>query len=169
MGLSSRRRTFSPLENGKFAVDLSPETRAALVAMAEDLVEVQTTDRPEIRRLFPTAYPDDPERDAGYQIFARDALIEKRREALSILHQTHLADEVTGDELAAWMAILNDFRLVLGTALDIAEDDDGLDLFSPDLGQRILFSRLGDLVGEMVEALTTSLPEPDSPEPPSST
>ena len=35
-----------------------------------------STDDPSLRRLFPPAYPDDAERDAGYQVLARDELLE---------------------------------------------------------------------------------------------
>ena len=30
---------------------------------------------------------------------------------------------MTGEQLSAWMGILNDFRLVLGTMLDVSEED----------------------------------------------
>ena len=151
---------FHPLGDGTFQVSLPAETRHGLLTLAEQIEEVQTTDRPELRRLFPTAYPDDPERDAGYQVFARDELIEKRREAIGIIRRTVTAETLTAEELSAWMGILNDYRLVLGTMLDVSEDDQGIDPESPDAGAHILYHELGQLVGAMVEALTTALPEP---------
>lgn len=152
---------FHPLGDGTFQVTLPPETRHGLLTLAEQIEEVQTTDRPELRRLFPTAYPDDPERDAGYQIFARDQLIEKRQDAIRVIRETVDAATLTEEELSAWMGILNDYRLVLGTMLDVSEDDDGPDPEDPAFGAHILYHELGQLVGAMVEALTTALPEPE--------
>ena len=136
MGLFRRQRMFQPVSGGRFEVNLPVETRLGLLSLAEELAEIQSTDRPEVRRLFPTAYTDDPEKDEGYQVFARD-------------------------QLSAWMGILNDFRLVLGTSLDVSEDDVEIDVEAPDVEAQILYRYLGEIVHHMVEALTTSLPEPD--------
>ncbi len=161
MGRARGAWPFHPLGDGTFQVTLPTETRHGLLTLAEQIDQVQTTDGPELRRLFPTAYPDDPERDAGYQIFARDQLIEKRRDAVAVIRRTVDAETLTADELAAWMGILNDYRLVLGTMLDVSEDDDEIDLEAPEAGAHILYHELGQLVGAMVEALTTTLPEPE--------
>jgi hypothetical protein len=155
------RRLFAPRRDGRFDVRLAPEVRAGIVSLAEQLEEVQSTDGPETRRLFPTAYPDDPERDAGYQIFAKGQLISKRQEAVAIIRATAEADALTAEELSSWMGILNDIRLVLGTLLDISEDDEEVDPDAPDAESRMLYQFLGELVHEMVLSLTTSLPEPE--------
>jgi hypothetical protein len=156
-----RHRYFVPRRDGRFTIDLPPETRQSIVLLAQQLDDIQTSDRPEARRLFPTAYHDDPERDAGYQVFARDELIGKRREAVDIMTQTAEADTLTADELGSWMGILNDLRLVLGTMLDVSEDDDEIDPAAPDAEARVLYAFLGELVHHMVEALTTALPDPE--------
>lgn len=155
------RRLFAPRRDGRFDVRLPLETRAGIVSLAEQLEEVQSTDGPETRRLFPTAYPDDPERDAGYQVFARDQLISKRQEAIAIIRATAEVDVLTDEELSSWMGILNDIRLVLGTILDISEDDDEIDPDAPDADSRMLYQFLGELVHEIVLSLTTALPEPE--------
>lgn len=161
----ARRLVFHPLPDGTFEINLPTETRQGLLGMAEELAEFQTTDSPETRRLFPTAYPDDPERDAGYQIFARDLLIEKRKAAVDIMRRTVEAATMSADDLSSWMGILNDYRLVLGTMLDVSEDDDldlaDLDPDDPSTGARLLYHELGHLVALMVDALTTSLPPPE--------
>lgn len=161
MGLFRRNRMFAPRSDGRFDVNLAPESKQGILALAEELEEVQSTDRPEIRRLFPTAYPDDPERDAGYQIFARDQLIEKRRAAVEIIRETADAETLTAEQLGSWMGVLNDLRLVLGTMLDVTEDEDPIDMESPEAETQLLYRYLGEVVHHMVEALTTSLPEPD--------
>ncbi len=152
---------FAPRPDGRFDVNLAPDSKQALVSLAGELEEVQSTDRPETRRLFPTAYPDDPERDAGYQIFARDLLIEKRRAAVAVMRDTVDADVLTEEQLGAWMGVLNDLRLVLGTILDVSEEDESLDPESPNFDTRLLYHHLGEIVHHMVDALTNNLPEPD--------
>ena len=151
---------FSPRKDGRFDVDLPDGSRQALVDLASQLEVLLTSDGPEVRRLFPTAYAKDPERDAGYQIFARDQLIEKRRDAIEILRTTIEAETLTEEDLAAWMGVLNDFRLVLGTILDVSEDDHGVDFDAPDAQLQLLYRQLGWLVEAAVMALTTALPEP---------
>ena len=156
---------FVPKGGDRFEVRLTSEAKQGILSLAEELEELQSTDRPETKRLFPTAYPDDPERDAGYQIFARDQLIEKRKDAVAIIRRTTEADELTAEELSAWMGVLNDLRLVLGTMLDVSEDDYKIDMTSPEAESLLLYGYLGELVHHMVEALTTSLPEPEDDEP----
>lgn len=151
---------FLPLGDGRFAVRLPNDTRTALMALADQLADAVESDVPQTRRLFPTAYPNDPERDAGYQILARSELIDQRMEAISLLQETATKSVLTEDELAAWMAVVNDVRLVLGTTLDVSEDDDLIDPTDPDADLYLLYHQLGVLVHTMVVALTTALPEP---------
>ena len=54
----------------------------------------------------------------------------------------------------------NDLRLVLGTRLDVSEDDDPwVDPDDPDAGALIAYGYLGELLEASVRALTGSLPE----------
>lgn len=156
-----RFEIFSPRKDGRFDVDLPDGSRQALVDLAGQLDALLTSDGPEVRRLFPTAYNKDPDRDAGYQVFARDQLIEKRQGAIEILRTTIEAESLSEEDLAAWMGVLNDFRLVLGTILDVSEDDHGVDFDAPDAQLQLLYRQLGWLVEAAVVALTTALPEPE--------
>ena len=72
--------------------------------------------------------------------------------------------KLTEDELSQWLAVANDARLVLGTTLDVSEDDE-LELDDPNLDLRLLYEELGFLVHQMVTALTVTLPEPTHTEP----
>lgn len=161
MGLFRRHLMYVPRADGGFDVKLSQEARNGIVALAEQLDEVIGTDSPETRRLFPTAYPNDPERDAGYQVFARQQLVDQRREAVALIRRTATKTVLTEEELSAWMGVLNDLRLVLGTMLDVSEDDHDIDPESPDAESQLLYRYLGEIVHNIVEALTTALPEPD--------
>ena len=56
-----------------------------------------------IRRLFPTAYPDDPERDAEYQRFMREELVASHLGAIDRVERTLESEELTEAELLGWM------------------------------------------------------------------
>jgi len=145
--------------DGRFDVNLPPETRQTIRDLANGLEELVTQDLPETRRLFPTAYPDDPDKDAGYQIFARDQLVQQRSETAETLRRTVDNDILDADELSAWMGAVNDTRLVLGTRLDVSEDDSDLDPEDPDLDAHILYHQLGMILHHMVEAMSSALPD----------
>jgi hypothetical protein len=162
MALFRRHRLFEPAGRKGFAVRLTPEARDWVVGLADELDALLTADTEDTRRLFPTAYPEDPELDAGYQILAREQLIDDRREAIGIMRSSVARDHLAPDELAAWMRIVNDIRLVLGTRLDVSEDDDEIDVDSPDLEARLIYHELGMLLSEIVDAMTTVLPPPSA-------
>jgi hypothetical protein len=147
------RRLIRPLGRDRYRINLPPALRELLPVVAGELDVLLDTDDPSLRRLFPTAYAQDPERDAEYQLLARDRLVDRRRAAIADLIATADADEVTGSQLAAWMTVINDLRLVLGTQLDVSEDDQDTDPDSPQAPAMELYRLLGYLLEEIVEAL----------------
>ncbi|NNF56556.1 MAG: DUF2017 family protein [Acidimicrobiales bacterium] len=107
----------------RYAFDVPSWLRDAVLALADQLDdELDGDDHPVFQRLFPTAYPDDPEKDAGYQILARGELIETRHSAIDTVRASADAEELDGESLDAWMRVVNDLRLVLGTHMDLSED-----------------------------------------------
>lgn len=161
MGLFSRR--VKRLGPDRYRIQLPEQEREVLRSLVPQLRELLTTDDPSLTRLFPTAYPDDPERDAGYQALVRDELLEKRFASLDVLEATiDAADgrrELSGDELSAWMRALNDLRLVLGTRLDVTEDDDAgdIDPSDPDAPAWAIYHYLAMLLTFVVDALADDL------------
>jgi hypothetical protein len=145
-----------------FSVHLTTEARAWLVAMADQLDVLLTADTDDTKRLFPTAYPDDPELDAGYQILSREQLVDDRKASIELLRRSADAEVVTAEQLTAWMAIVNDLRLVLGTRLDVSEDDTDIDFDDPNVDAYLAYHELGLILSDIVDALTTALPPPDS-------
>jgi hypothetical protein len=158
VGPGKRKKTFEPRSDGTFGLNLTVEMRQFLVDLADSVEEVVDQDIPETTRLFPTAYPHDPEKDAGYQVFARDQLIEQRKKAVAVLRKTVDDKTVTEEQLVQWLGVVNDARLVIGTHLDVSEDDE-LELDDPDFEMRLVYEQLGYLVDRMVKALATALPE----------
>ena len=161
MGFFSRR--VKRLGPDRYRIQLPEQEREVLRSLVPQLRELLTTDDPSLTRLFPTAYPDDPERDAGYQALVRDELLEKRFASLDVLEATiDAADgrrELSGDELSAWMLALNDLRLVLGTRLDVTEDDDAgdIDPSDPDAPAWAIYHYLAMLLTFVVDALAEKL------------
>ena len=131
-----------------------------LVDLGDQLDDMLDSDTPELRRLFPTAYAGDEEKDAGYQILARSSLTDQRRAAIETVRRTADNEVLTEDELTDWMALTNDLRLVLGTRLDVSEDDDGseLDPESPEANLMEIYHVLGAVLHEIVTALSSALP-----------
>jgi len=147
------------LEAGRYRVTIPEPEQDLLRTLVPQLRDLLTTDDPSLTRLFPTAYPGDPERDAGYHAMVRDELLERRFAALDALERTIEGGEVDEETLSAWMRSLNDLRLVLGTRLDVSEDDHpgDLDADDPLAPAWAIYHYLGALQGMVVEALTQDL------------
>ena len=126
---------------------LVPQLRAALS-------EGEVASDPTLRRLFPTAYPDYPELDREYHGLVHDDLLARRRAALDTVEATVDATRVDEEALLAWMAAVNDLRLVLGTRLDVSEESDlDPDPEDPDAGPLAVYAYLGFLLESIVVAL----------------
>ena len=109
-------------------------------------VLLATTDDPTVRRLFPTAYHEDPDRDQEYQQLVRDELLERRLAALALVEATAADDDLDEAGLTGWLTALNDLRLVLGTRLDVSEDDHDVDPDDPDAPAHAVYHYLGMLL-----------------------
>ena len=147
------------LGQDRYRIALPEEERELLGSLLPQLRELLTSDDPSITRLFPTAYPDDPERDAGYQVLVRDELLERRYASLDLIAQTIEGGDVDGDTLSAWMRGLNDLRLVLGTRLDVTEEDQpgDMDPDDPMAAAWAVYHYLGSLLSMIIDALSDDL------------
>jgi len=116
---------------------------------------------PGLRRLFPSAHPDDPALEAEYAAMANGPLLEARFAALDRIEATVDEDSFSRDDLETWLTGLSALRLVLGTRLDVSEDADDVDDHDPSATAHAVFHWLGYLVFEAVAALTPGLPPPD--------
>lgn len=114
-----------------------------------------------VRRLFPTAYPGNANREGEYQAMVRGPLVEQRLASIDTVDQTLDSDTLDDETAGAWMRTLNDLRLVVGTRLDVSEDQTEVDPDDPDAHLHAVYDYLGFLVDRIVVALTQTLPEPD--------
>jgi hypothetical protein len=141
---------------GGFDLRLPKDERALLRDVAPQLRQLLDGDLgdPTLRRLFPTAYADDPERDREYQQLARDELAERRRASIDLLLATLEEDRLDEEQLLAWMGAVNDIRLVIGTRLDVSEETDPEpEPDDPDGPLLLLYGYLGYLLETIVQAL----------------
>lgn len=106
-----------------------------LGALFGDVPESGWRDDPVLDRLFPRAYLDPTEESAEeeWQGLVHDDLLAGRQGALRTFRESlararqrlgRLEVDLTEDEAEAWLSVLNDARLALGTRLEVTEDLD---------------------------------------------
>ena len=126
-----------------------------LKSLPAQLRELLDTDDPAVTRLFPPAYSEDPEREDEYRRLMKDELLSRRLEALALLEDTAMADRLTEEQVLVWMRVINDVRLVVGTMLDVKEDDDRdlLNRNDPQAPMFGLYWYLSALLESIIEAV----------------
>jgi hypothetical protein len=141
---------------GDFTLTLSGDERAVLRQLPAQLRELLGTDDPSLRRLFPTAYPEDEELEAEYRELMSADLLDSHTAALDLMERTVDQDRLTEEELLGWLSGLNNLRLVLGTRLDVTEDMDpgALDADDPMAAAFALYHYLTWLQDAVVTALS---------------
>jgi Domain of unknown function (DUF2017) len=110
----------------RFAVGLSEGERTflgELCRQARDLLEHEDpSSDPAVARLFPPAYQDDPLQNLEYERNVGEAPRSGKLDAIATLERTVDGTELSEEELLAWMGVVNDARLVLGTRIEITEE-----------------------------------------------
>lgn len=129
---------------------------------------------PVLRRLFPTAYPDDEEAAAEFRRFTEGTLRDgKAAAASSIIDSLEDAGlpptleegglmidvELSPGEAETWLRSLTDVRLALATRLGVEEDDEDYWLSLPDDDPRAQAHDIYDWVGYLQETLVAALSE----------
>jgi uncharacterized protein DUF2017 len=157
----SERPRVRRTRRGGFELHLPREERTLLRGLPGQLRDLLDSDDPALRRLFPPAYPDEPDREAEYRRMVRDDLLTGKREALQIIEETVDARRVDEEQLTAWLGALNDLRLVLGTRLDVTEElyEEGLPDDDPRAPAFAVYAYLGWLQEQVVVALAQTLPD----------
>jgi hypothetical protein len=145
--------------HGDFEVRLPEAERELLATLVRALRAALDGDvgaEPSLRRLFPPAYahPADEEAEAQYQAMVHDELLASRRASLDVLEATASRNRLEEPELLAWLTALNQLRLVLGTRLDVSEDDEPLpDPDDPAAPLHDVYHYLGVLLEAVIDAL----------------
>jgi Domain of unknown function (DUF2017) len=153
--LFSRRLIRRDRSTGDFQLNLSDDDRSVLRELAPQFTELLADpSQPVLRRLFPPAYSDtdDVERQDEYRRLMQEDLVERHREEFELLASTVDARILTPEQLEAWSRALNSIRLVLGTYLDVSEDDERRPPTTP---EESVYRWLTYLLGEAIEALSS--------------
>jgi hypothetical protein len=168
-------RRFDRAKDGRLVVRLQIEEADVLRQVAGELTELFENPEagdPARERFFPHAYLDPTEEDAEaeWQRLVHSDLVAQRLGALHMLVDTLSAEPGRGgrveasldsEQEAAWLGVLNDARLALGTRLGVTEEHD-LDDVSRDDTMFVAWNVYGWLTalqGELVQVLLGGLPE----------
>lgn len=159
------QRRIRRTRRGDYRLRLPAHERALLRSLPGQLRAVLASDDPVLERLFPPAYPEDAAQDAEFRRLVRGDLLGRRLSAIEVMERTLEADRLEEGELEAWVATINDLRLVLGARLGVTED---LDLQAvPDDDPRApafaLYAYLSWLEEQAVEELASGLPPSAGP------
>jgi len=160
---------FKRVGANRMRVRLGHDEAAVLRGLPDQLRTVlgEGEDEPVNQRLFPPAYLDvaDVEHDTEYHRLMHEDLVKEKLSNLDLVTDTlargstsvrRWTVELTDEEAAAWLGVLNDLRLALGVRLDITEDFDGdVDDTDPNAPALRLLSYLGWLEEQLLDALQT--------------
>jgi hypothetical protein len=152
------RRQISRARDGSIRLRLTREERDLLRSLPAQLDELlDDPSNPDLRRLFPAAYEDEREQQE-YADLVGDALMNGRRRALATIGATAGQDRLAPDEAESWLTGLNALRLVLGTRIDVSEDEPPrVDPRDPQAHETALYLWLSWLQEQLVEAMSAAL------------
>lgn len=149
---------------GGFDLRIPRSERDVLRGLPEQLrllLDDGDAEDPALQRLYPSAYPDDPVAAAEFDGFVRDDLTEQRMKAIETMSRTIDSEHLDEEEVVAWLAAINDLRLVLGIRLAVTEESDPED-FEGDEGTHgsyALYAYLSMFEEDIVEALSGAPPD----------
>jgi hypothetical protein len=144
-----------------FEVRIPTDERDVLRTLPEQMRAVLgegERDDPVTKRMYPSAYLDDESAAAEFDTAVRDDLTRERLDAVEGFERTLDAKTLTEEELAGWLAVMNDARLVLGVRLSVSEETVPSDFQGNEtaMASYALYAFLSYLVEEIVDALSGS-------------
>ena len=150
-----------PSRDGGAILLLGPVERRLLGELLDRLDDRLGTDDPTTVRLFPPAHQHDPAAEAEYRSLVREDLLQGHRSSLAVVRETLDAATLDAAQLAAWLGVVNDLRLVLGTELGVTPQtsDDPPDEDDPDYRLWVEYLYLTWIEGQLVEVASSSLPD----------
>jgi hypothetical protein len=150
---------------GDYELRIPQVEREILRALPGRLREILSSDDPALSRLFPPGYGNDAERNQEFEQLVRGDLLDHRMTSIEVMEATIDARRVDEDQLLAWLGAINDLRLVLGTSLEVTEDDAAeIPDTDPQAGAYALYYYLGWLEEQVVEELAAGVDPAGTPE-----
>ena len=168
----ARKRAFIPpierVRNG-FVFNIGEDERQLVARLLNELSQLLMGESgdPRLIRIFPPAYhlADDAEADAEYQRLMREDLVASRLSSITTVNAALQEPGPVGEEtMIAFIQAINGLRLVLGTMLDVDEDDDpdAIDDDDPLVGEHHLYNFLSWLLDWAVRALGEPVTQPET-------
>ena len=154
-------------EGDRYTVDLPLGARDLLVELCRQsrmlLENEDPSSDPAMDRLFPPAYPEDPLADLEFGSALGDTPKNDKLAAIETVERTANADRLTEEELLAWIGVVNDLRLILGTRLEVTDDpdDQGPPPDDPSREAYEVYMFLGMLLQDMLGEV--GAPQPEEP------
>ena len=166
----ARKRAFIPpierVRNG-FVFNIGTDERQLVARLLTELSQLLMGESgdPRLIRIFPPAYhlADDAEADAEYQRLMREELVASRLSGITTVNDALQGPGPVDEEtMIAFIQAINGLRLVLGTMLDVDEDDDPdeIDEDDPLVGEHHLYNFLSWLLDWAVRALGEPVTQP---------
>ncbi len=147
--------------HGRLRLRLEPVEVGLLLSLLDQLeavIDDEAGNDPVRQRLFPSAYPDDPDAAAEYRALTESTLSVERTDRIGAC-RAELAQggdvDLSADEVSRrWIQVLNDLRLALGTRLGVTENDrPDFDADAPDAQIRTIYHWLTAVQDSVVAAL----------------
>jgi Domain of unknown function (DUF2017) len=163
-------RGVSPARGGGVTVNLSARERDLLRSLPDQLRPLLTGDidaPPVTARLFSRGYEDD-ELEREFRSLIGDDIVRQRVGALDVFVGTldggtvklgRWRTQLDAEQANAWLSAVNDGRLVLGAVLGIVDESHWEEGPTDDDPATVILHYLGWLEEELVQALSTSLPD----------
>ena len=146
---------------GEYELSIPAQERELLRSLPDQLLErlEAGSGQPDLVRLFPPAYSQeaDHKEEEEYRSLMGSDLLETHREALKTMAATIDSERVDEGQMMAWLRALNELRLVLGTRLDVTEDQIPPPASDPQASGFALYSYLSWLQGQVIDALQGAL------------
>jgi hypothetical protein len=149
------------LRDGTYLLNLDVRERELIRQLLGELRALLSlgADDPRVRRLYPAAYVDDAAKEDEYRLLTHEELKSGQQSNVGVVEASIEAEQLNEEQLTAWMQAINSLRLVLGTILDITDDDQEMafDPEDPDARTQALYGYLGGLLDEIVDAQLDAL------------
>lgn len=115
-------------------VEPAPPDSSDPLAELVGISEATRPSDPAVLRLFPDAYSD-PEQALEFRRYTEDGLRRAKSATLNVVRDSLVASGeklvLSRQQAEAWVATLNDLRLLLGTRLGVTQDQDDWDRLDP--------------------------------------
>ena len=163
--MSPRWRRFRKGPDDTLIVSLAPEELGLLEDLPDELRHVFAAplQDPAAQRLFPQARLDPSEEEAEeWTAMVHPDLLRQRLDALELVTGSlgRATDNnewreiaLTPDDIQAWLGVLNDTRLVLGTRLGVTEEEPDIDPDAPEARSYAIYYWLTHLQGDLIDML----------------